>query len=154
MMLVRVAEEKDLPEIAVLFSDTINHVSAKDYSAEQLKLWSTRDDIFWRRRFVEQHFIVAISGDAIVGFSSLTKSGYIDFMYVHKDYQRKGIAKMLLQEIEHYGINIGLTELHADVSITAKSFFLKQGFMLIKQNHKKKGNTSLINYSMYKVCKS
>ena len=36
----------------------------------------------------------------LTGFSSIEKNGYLDYMYVHKDHQGKGIAKNLLEEIE------------------------------------------------------
>lgn len=152
-LIIRAAVEEDLKQIALLFEETIISVNAADYNEEQIKLWSTRDDAFWQRRFKEQYFLVAEDPDTIVGFSSLTETGYIDFMYVHKDYQRKGVAKKLLQQIEKHGSNIGLNEVHSHVSITAKSFFLQQGFTLMKQRNKKASKTSLINYEMQKFLK-
>ena len=47
------------------------------------------------------YFIVATNQQSqIVGFSSITHQGYLHSMFVHKDFQGKGIATILLNEIE------------------------------------------------------
>jgi len=152
-MFIRVATEDDLEDIAVLFYETINAVSAKDYNEEQLKLWSTRDMKFWKRRFSEQYFLVAILNNRIVGFTSLTESGYLDFMYVHKDHQRIGVAKMLLDAIEKHAAHLNLPEIHSHVSVTARPFFEKQGFVLIREQRKKLSGNDFTNYAMRKFLK-
>ena len=152
-MIIRAATETDLDQIAILFYETINTVNVKDYNAEQLKLWSTRDMVFWKRRFSEQYFIVAESEGQIRGFSSLTDSGYLDFMYVHKNYQRQGIANLLLKEIEKRGLELGLYTIHSHVSITAKPFFERHGFVLIKAQRKKLSGISFSNFAMEKILK-
>ena len=49
------------------------------------------------------YFIVATNQQSqIVGFSSITHQGYLHSMFVHKDFQGKGIATILLNEIERY----------------------------------------------------
>ncbi len=148
-ILTRIATVADLEQIATLFYETITNVNAKDYNAEEIQLWSTRDQKFWQRRFSEQHFIIAESDGEILGFTSLTESGYIDFMYVHKDYQGQHIGKMLLQEIEKYAYEMGIDEIHSHVSVTAKPFFVKHGFILVKEKRKKISGT-FENYAMQK----
>ena len=59
------------------------------------------------------------------------KNEYFDFLYVHKDYQRQGIADNLYTEIQAKAIKQGTTLLTADVSITARPFFEKKGFKII-----------------------
>lgn len=44
--------------------------------------------------------LLAISDGKIAGFSSLRDGDYLDFMYVHKDCQRMGVAETLLKAIE------------------------------------------------------
>lgn len=42
---------------------------------------------------MQEHFsLVAIEAGMIVGFGDIDSTGYVDRLYVHKDYQRKGIA--------------------------------------------------------------
>jgi putative acetyltransferase len=147
---VRQAIERDLDQISTLFYETINTVNSKDYNPEQIKVWSFRDADFWRKRFAEQYFLVAEKGDQVVGFSSLTTSGYLDFMYVHKDYQRKGIAKKLLMEIEDYGRKFGLQNIHTHVSITAKPFFESKGYTIIRRQRKMHNDIAFVQYAMEK----
>ncbi len=149
---IRIAVEDDLEEIAILFFDTVTTINANDYNEEEIKLWSTRDIVFWKRRFSEQYFIVAEEQDnnqkKITGFASLTDRGYIDFMYVHKDYQRRGVALKLLSSLETCAVDNGLREIQSHVSITAKPFFLKHGFTVMKKN---KLTNSIANFPMLKV---
>ncbi len=49
-------------------------------------------------------------------------------MYVHKDFQRQGIAQRLLFEIETMAAKQNNTEIYSYVSKTAKSFFEKNGY--------------------------
>lgn len=73
------------------------------------------------------YFIVAVNQQSqIVGFSSITSQGYLHSMFVHKDFQGKGIATMLLEEIERYAITAGIMRITSEVSLTARPFFEKR----------------------------
>ena len=54
--------------------------------------------------------------------------GFIDYFYVHPDWQGKGIGKVLLARLEGEAGKAGVRVIFADVSVTAKGFFLGQGF--------------------------
>ena len=60
--------------------------------------------------------------------AELEPDGFIDYFYVHPCWQNKGIGKALLKIIEAEASRIGVNLLFADVSVTAKGFFLAQGF--------------------------
>lgn len=128
------AQSEDLDQIRLLFFETINHVNTKDYNSSQIEAWSAgyNNVSNWEKKLLEQYFVVAKINALIVGFASITPDGYLDYMYVHKNYQRKGIATELLKAIEKYVVETGLTEIWSDVSITAKPFFLSKGFKISK----------------------
>ncbi len=65
--------------------------------------------------------------------------GLIDYFYVRPRWQSKGIGKALLKTIEQEAARIGVDLLFADVSLTAKGFFLAQGFEITEA----KSNTIL-----------
>lgn len=44
-------------------------------------------------------------------------------MFIHKDFQGKGVATLLLNEIERYAVAAGITRITSEVSITARPFF-------------------------------
>ena len=58
------------------------------------------DDLSNIEEMIKTHyFIVAVNQlSQIVGFSSITPQGYLYSMFIHADFQGKGIATMLLEE--------------------------------------------------------
>ena len=124
------AGENDLPAITELFRSTIQSINSKDYTKEQIEVWSAGagNTKRWQESIEKQYFIVAEIDGIITGFCSITPEGYLDFMYVHKDYQHAGIASALLTEIEIKADLQKNTEIYSDVSKTAKGFFEKMGY--------------------------
>ena len=86
------------------------------------------DDLSNIEEMIKTHyFIVAVNQQSqIVGFSSLRPQGYLHSMFVHKDFQGKGIATMLLEEIERYAITAGIMRITSEVSLTVRPFFEKK----------------------------
>ncbi len=80
----------------------------------------------------------------------MENNNYLDFLYVHKDHQRKGIVDKLYSKIEKEAIKRGGTVLNSDVSQTAKNFFLKNGFKTIAPQTKIINDVEIINYKMAK----
>jgi putative acetyltransferase len=143
----------DIKEITQLFHDTIQAINSRDYPKDEIDDWSSwyKDIDKWAERVNEQYFIVAKLNDKIVGFSSLAKDGYLDFMFVHKDFQGQGIAKALLTDIENKASLQKNDLIYSDVSITAKGFFEKHGFKVEKQQLKKSKKKELVNFKMTKI---
>ena len=148
----RIANANDVPQIIQLFRGTITTVNSKDYTSEQTTVWSSRgaDASKWIVKMSEQYFIVLEEQSAIIGFASLTTSGYLDFMYVHKDHQRRGIASMLLKGLEDKAHQLNIHEIISDVSITAKPFFLSKGFKVLTQQSVNIDAVALTNFKMRK----
>jgi putative acetyltransferase len=153
---IRQADSDDIVEITKLFYDTIQTVNSKDYPKEEIDDWSSwhTDYDKWSARISEQYFIVAILDSKIVGFASLAADGYLDFMFVHKDFQNQGIASQLLSELEQKAIEQSNQEVYSEVSVTAKSFFEKHGFCVKQKQLKKSRNRELENYYMTKKIKN
>ena len=129
------------------FFQTVHTVNAKDYTTEQLNAWATGnvDLSTWNKVFLEHYTLVAVSDDIIVGFGDIDDTGYLDRLFVHKDYQRQGVATTLCDKLET-GFDIITT--HA--SITAKPFFLHRGYRVIKEQQVVRNGISLTNYVMGK----
>lgn len=139
---LRRALPEDLNELRGLYIDTVTNVNAKDYDEKQIQAWIkpwfepdtvTRDKRTFADKIVEQYFIVAVIDSTIAGFGSLEDDGYLDFMYVHKDFQRQGVAKALLTELENYAHSKNIKELNSIVSKTALGFFQKYGFEKVRE---------------------
>lgn len=152
MMQIRIAQEGDLPFMQALFADTIQSINQKDYTPEQINVWisTANDSRRWRDKFIrDQYCICALLEEKIVGFASLDYD-FLDVLYVHKDFQRMGVAKSLVHAIQQEALKKEISVIFTEASITALPFFVRQGFEFIKLNKKELKGIELINYSMKK----
>ncbi|MBO6792515.1 MAG: GNAT family N-acetyltransferase [Balneolaceae bacterium] len=147
---IRRAELADLEALQSLFVDTIKSTCSGDYTSTQIEAWVSSADNKdrWFRLILKQFSIVATNEDAILGFAALDDGDYLDFMYVHKDYLRNGIASQLIDELKLESLRQGFYKLQSDVSITARPFFESKGFEVAKENRKSINGIELINYRM------
>ncbi|MER0440092.1 GNAT family N-acetyltransferase [Emticicia sp. W12TSBA100-4] len=133
-MTIRKATVADNQAITQLFYETITSVNVRDYDAQQIVTWasSAENKGFWQEQIEKQYFIIAENDEYLLGFASLTVDGYLDFMYVHKNHQKQGIASALLGNILTEANRLNLTKIWTDASITARPFFLNKGFIIEK----------------------
>ena len=149
---IRPATPSDLDNILSLFKTTIQTVNSRDYSDQQIAVWSSKTDKhIWQKKIADQNFIIAEKTSQILGFSSIDLSGYIDFMYVHFKYQRMGIATDLLRRILDIAISQRNKRVWASVSITALPFFKSKGFIEVRKENKSVENVSFTNSIMEKT---
>lgn len=148
-MWIREYKPADCEQLAELFYNTVHSINAKDYTEEQLNVWATgRVDLQeWNLSFLKHKTVVAIEGDEIVGFGDIDTSGYLDRLFVHKDYQRLGIASAICNELESTVKGKSITT-HA--SITAKTFFQQRGYRVVKEQKVTRQGIALTNYVMEK----
>lgn len=151
-IILRQAALLDLPEMKQLFRDTILTVCSNEYDAEQRNVWASSSDKSerWENLVNEQFVLLAVKENAIVGFGSLLNGDYLDFMYVHKDHQRQGIAELLLAALETEAIREGAKVITSDISKTARLFFEKKGYEVVVKQENVRGKTILVNYKMQK----
>lgn len=144
--MIRKYKSEDCQELTELFYQTVHAVNAKDYTKEQLDAWATEEiDLEkWNQSLMEHYSLVAIEDDKIVGFGDMDRTGYLDRLYIHKDYQRKGIATAICDALEQEICGSVVT--HA--SITAKSFFEKRGYRVLKEQEVECRGVLLTNYVM------
>ncbi|WP_426792394.1 GNAT family N-acetyltransferase [Sphingobacterium sp. WOUb80] len=74
----------------------------------------------------------------------------MDVLYVHKDFQRQGIAQKLYNALEDEAKGQKSTFVTADVSKTAKSFFEANGFKVIAEQIQIRTEVEITNYNMKK----
>lgn len=146
-MRLRNYKPDDCGQMAELFYHTVHSVNAKDYTSAQLNAWATGNvDIQeWNRSFLMHKTVIAEENGKIVGFGDIDETGYLDRLYVHRDYQGRGIASAICDELESLAAGKRITT-HA--SITAKPFFLKRGYRVIREQSVVRNGITLINYVM------
>ena len=143
--------ESDLVEISELFYNTVHGVCNKDYTKEQLKVWATGkiDKEAWNQSLKKHETMVALINHKIVGFGDLD-GAYLDRLYVHKDYQNRGIATAIVNKLEQLASDHKETSITVHASITARPFFEKQGYTLVKEQQVERQGILLTNYVMEK----
>ena len=140
----------DCKQLAELFYDTVHRVNAKDYPVEALNAWATgRVDLEgWNQSFLRHKTVVAMERNVIVGFGDIDDSGYLDRLFVHKDYQGLGIATAICNELEQ---SVAGKMITTQASITAKVFFQHRGYRVIKEQKVIRQGVILENYLMRKI---
>ena len=145
-MFIREYQSSDCKELAKLFYNTVHTVNAKDYTEEQLDAWATGqvDLNKWAQSLREHYSIVAVENEMLVGFGDIDESGYLDHLFVHADYQGKGIGTMICNRLEQAVSGNIIT--HA--SITARPFFEKRGYRVVKEQQVERQGVFLTNFEM------
>ena len=208
-MYLRKYHPSDCAALAALFYETVHTVNAKDYSPEQLDAWADGqvDLNAWNESFLAHNTYVAVqecdgaddidscasdsAGPAprktdgspattlIIGFGDMDDTGYLDRLYVHKDYQRKGVATAICDRLEEefwlsHGQFLQNSAAQKNVmldsyvqkentsekikndtftthaSITARPFFEKRGYAMVKAQQVVRKGISIRNYIMRK----
>ena len=146
-MMIRNYVPADCETMAELFYNTVHSVNAKDYTEEQLNVWATGqvDLEKWNQSFLEHYTVVAVEAGEIIGFGDIDQTGYLDRLYVHKDFQGRGIATAICNELE---AAVEAKKIITHASITAKPFFEQRGYKVIKKQQVVRGGISLTNYVM------
>ncbi len=148
-MRLREYKSSDCEELAELFYQTVHCVNARDYNPAQLNAWATGtiDLREWNQSFLKNKTIVAVENEKIVGFGDIDETGYLDRLYVHKDYQGRGIASSICDKLEQFASGKVITT-HA--SITAKPFFIHRGYRVLRRQEVVRRGIAIVNYVMEK----
>ena len=148
-MRLREYQPSDCAQLAELFYQTVHSVNARDYAQEQLDAWASGEvDLkAWDASFRAHGTIIAVENGKIIGFGDMDETGYLDRLYVHKDYQGQGIASAICDELERFAAGKIITT-HA--SITAKLFFQHRGYRVVRKQEVIRHGVALTNYVMEK----
>lgn len=150
---IRSLGEKDIAAMRDLFQSTVLNVNRRDYTKEEVEDWvSCGDNVeHWKELLSKNCFIGAFDEkDCMAGFSSMNAEGFLNSMFVHKDMQGNGVATQLLAAVEKIAVRYGNTEIFAEVSYTARSFFEKHGYKVVKVQKRLVNKLELTNFVMRK----
>ena len=154
-IILRKYNSEDCAEIMQLFYDTIHAINAADYNESQLDAWAPKDSdrlpSYWDNRFLQDYAVVAEKDSSIVGIGTLKIPAYFDLLYVHKDFQRIGIATLIADRIESFFRSNGISVITTDASVTAKPFFENRGYTVLKEQSVEMRGQFLTNYKMQRI---
>ena len=114
----------------------INDVLAIEADLVGSEQWSAA--MFWNELASGHHYIVAFEGEALVGYAGIAftppHEAWINNIAVRRDHQRRGIARMLMEDLLAYGRRQGadltLLEVAAD-NASAQKLYDSYGFDVV-----------------------
>lgn len=144
---IRAYSPSDCAEIVQLFYDTVHAVCVGDYSPEQLQAWAPGlpDVDAWNESFLVHDTLVAEVEGQIVGFADMDAAGYLDRLYVHKDWQRQGVATALCEALER---RCPASRFTTHASLTARPFFEGRGYRVVREQEVERYGLLLTNFVM------
>ena len=133
MMTIRKFKLSDAVSLARLHRGTIRSINKKDYSSSEIAVWSGRTSAKRFRNLgkLNDRF-VALEKRKIVGFGDY-KDDEVMGLYIHKKHTGKGIGTKLLKKIEREVYANGKRTLKCISTTTARLFYEKNGFKVIKK---------------------
>ncbi len=153
LIIVRSYDEQDTVELAKIYYYTIHNINCRDYTKEQLDVWAPKTSLLpegWLKKFQRTKPFVATANGKVVGFAEFERNGHIDCFYCHHDWIGKGVGLALLKVINKKAVEYKLDKIFAEVSITAKSFFEKNGFKVKREQEVERKGVKLVNFQMEK----
>lgn len=150
---IRAAVDRDLPSIATLFYDAVRHISPDLYTPEQTAAWAPEigTDEGWARRFQGYQALVAVDGDQVVGFTSISRAGHLNMLFVHHQRQRQGIGSALLRAALALADEWRLTDVHTEASLVAKGLFERFSFEVVEAEDVVRRGVTLRRFRMRKA---
>jgi putative acetyltransferase len=142
----------DVALLREIFRDSIEELTAEDYTPAQQDAWaSVADDLGdFGKKLSGQLALVATLEGSPVGFASLEGKDKIDMLYVHPAAARQGVAAMLIDALEKLAGARGTVKLIVDASDSARGFFEKRGYVAQQRNTVSVGDEWLANTTLHK----
>ena len=150
---IRQYRPADAAATMAIFLAAVTETAAADYSPEQIQAWArpdTRELSTWHAAMhVRNSYVATVDGEP-AGFSDVDAQGYIEMMFVAPHHLRLGVARHLLGHVEAHARAEELTALTANVSITARPFFERYGFVVVAEQRPVMVGVQLTNFAMKK----
>lgn len=142
----------DAPEIVRLFFATVRSVNRAHYSEEQIEAWAPGipDPEEWHSRMAGRRTLVAEESGEVVGFAELEDDGHLDMLYLREDVVGRGVGRQLYEAIEREARGQSSGRIFTEASITARPFFERQGFRVVREQTVSRRGVELTNFVMEK----
>ena len=148
--MVRECRSSDLETVVALFQRSVREVASRDYSPAQLSAWApeTADLRAWSNRLADGGVFVCTRNEQIAGFARIDADGCVDLLYVHPNCQRQGVARELVEQLVSWAASRALRRLQAEVSVTARPFFERRGFRVVRPQVVERRGVKFDNFVM------
>lgn len=113
-----------------IFEDAIRITALSRYTESEVTAWlgGDRDLEEWSEGRLAANTFVAETDGRIAGFTDLSATGYIDRLFVHPDFGRRGIGAALLKHVGRLARFTAIPQISAHASLVARPVFEAAGF--------------------------
>jgi putative acetyltransferase len=135
-----------------IFRDSIEELTADDYTAAQQEAWASvaGNVADFGKKLSGQLTLVATLEGSPVGFAALEDKDKIGMLYVHPATAGQGVGATLIDALEKLAGSRGAPKLTVDASDNARGFFEKRGYVAQQRNTVSVGDEWLANTTLYK----
>ena len=130
----------------------ITRTAAADYAPEQIAAWAGAEEVDldrWDARRAAAHTVVAVVDGRVAGFADHLDDGLLDMLLVHPDFGRRGIARLLVDQVKREAAAAVLSTLRTHASRTARPAFERFGFWVMASRPENVVNGQTVpNYEM------
>ena len=141
---LRLGRKSDARNIAKLRYRAIHEIASNDYPEKILNTWgrslseeelAKREENFNRRIKQEENIIVVAEIQGIIaGFGEVNlRENELTGLYVNPDFKRQGVGTAIARDLELRAKQSGLKSLKLHSSLTAESFYKRNGFKREKE---------------------
>lgn len=103
---LRLYRPQDLEGLIQLFYETVHGVNLGDYSPAEVDAWvpspESVDRAAWGESLAAHYTVVAEREGQLLGFGDMDSTGYFDRLYVHRDFQGRGVATSIAHALEGF----------------------------------------------------
>jgi putative acetyltransferase len=149
----------DAEALSAVFRTSVSELGSGDYSPAQVEAWMSRAPS--PERLVEMMAderirVVAVNPETEQAevFADLEilsgRAGHIDMFYGAPSAHRKGVASALYKAMEQLAIQREFSRLYTEASETARGFFTRQGFTMVRRRDFELAGVAIHNYAMEK----
>jgi putative acetyltransferase len=128
---IRNFQPDDAETLWTIFYEAVRQTAAADYSPVQVAAWAPteHDSVLWAERMTRRAPLVAWQNGRVVGYADVQADGHIDHFFVAPP-ARQGVGSALMRAILERAAERNIPELYSEVSITARPFFERFGFVV------------------------
>ena len=109
------------------------------------------DRAAWGESLAAHYTVVAEREGRALGFGDMDATGYLDRLYVHRDFQGRGAASAIAEALEGYALGLGLGRVTVHASRTARPFFQRRGYKTLYAQQVERRGVLLENFAMEKT---
>lgn len=134
-MEVRSFEPADAGPLGRVFHRAVREGASRRYDRAQVEAWAPDVPVgpLWEERLAMADTVVAVEGDARLGFMNLDKNGYLDLAFVLPEHMGQGVSDLLYVVLESRARARGIETLTTQASLLAEPFFARHGWHLVRR---------------------